>query len=203
VLSSHSIVSSPRAVRLCNPSGGRWIGRWKTWSTDLIFCAALTNRRSGHTPFMQTGMETSDTGAEAVEPDPRCSWKDYSRGWVGVRVRGLRHPVAIHKESLLAGSTRLMWALRHQTGAQYSAVEWTRAKVALRNYCCSSSPARASKPPQECNAWCQLFAKWLQVSATRECLVQASCPRVLLLGGIWARSKRAGLRCCGWLSANI
>ena len=34
--------------------------------------------------------------------------------------------------------------------------------------CCSSTPARASKPPQECRAWCQLFAKWLEVSAIPE-----------------------------------
>ena len=40
---------------------------------DLIFFATLTNHRSGHTSFVQTGAETSDTSAEAVEPDPRCS----------------------------------------------------------------------------------------------------------------------------------
>jgi len=38
--------------------------------------------------------------------------------------------------------------------------------------CCSSTPARSSKPPQECNAWCQLFAKWLKVSAILEGFVQ-------------------------------
>jgi len=31
-----------------------------------LFCATLTGRRGGHTPFVQA--ETSDTGAEAVEP---------------------------------------------------------------------------------------------------------------------------------------
>ena len=36
--------------------------------------------------------------------------------------------------------------------------------------CCHhySTPARASKPPQECDAWSQLFAKWLEVLAIRE-----------------------------------
>jgi len=38
--------------------------------------------------------------------------------------------------------------------------------------CCSSTPARASKPLQECDAWCQLLAKWLKVSAIRERPVQ-------------------------------
>jgi len=30
----------------------------------LFFCAPLTGRRGGHTPFVQAGAETSDTGAE-------------------------------------------------------------------------------------------------------------------------------------------
>jgi len=37
-----------------------------------VFCATPTSRRRGHTPFAQAGGETSDTGAEAVEPDPGC-----------------------------------------------------------------------------------------------------------------------------------
>ena len=36
-------------------------------------------------------------------------------------------------------------------------------------------------PPQECDAWCQLFAKWLEVSAIRERPVQCS-PEVFELG---------------------
>jgi len=46
---------------------------------------------------------------------------------------GRRHPVTIRKASLIVGSMRRVWALRYQTGAQYSAVEWTRARVAVRN----------------------------------------------------------------------
>jgi len=33
---------------------------------DFIFCATLTILSSGHTPFVQTGAETSDTSLEAV-----------------------------------------------------------------------------------------------------------------------------------------
>jgi len=44
----------------------------------LFFCATLTGRRGGHTPFVQTGAETPDTGVEAVKPDPCCSWEDHS-----------------------------------------------------------------------------------------------------------------------------
>jgi len=53
----------------------------------LFFCATLTDRRGCHTPnpFVQAGAETSDTGAEAVKPDLRCSWEGHS-GWVGAGV---------------------------------------------------------------------------------------------------------------------
>ena len=59
----------------------------------LFFCAALTGRREGHAPFVQTGAETSDTGAEAVKPDPGSSREGHSGGgWVpvsGMKVRSL------------------------------------------------------------------------------------------------------------------
>jgi len=45
----------------------------------LFFCATLTGRRWDHIPFVQAGAETSDTGAEAVKPDPNCSRKDHSK----------------------------------------------------------------------------------------------------------------------------
>jgi len=51
----------------------------------LFFCATFTGRRGGHTPFVQVGAETSDTGAEAVKPVPGSSWKGHS-GWVGAGV---------------------------------------------------------------------------------------------------------------------
>jgi len=40
---------------------------------DGLFRATLTGRRGGHTPLVQAGAETSNTGAEAVEPDPGFS----------------------------------------------------------------------------------------------------------------------------------
>jgi len=39
---------------------------------DLFFCATITGRRRGHTPFVQ-GAETFDTGVEVGESDPGCS----------------------------------------------------------------------------------------------------------------------------------
>ena len=45
----------------------------------LFFCATLTGCRGAHTLSEQAGVETSDTGAEVVKPDPRCSWEGQSR----------------------------------------------------------------------------------------------------------------------------
>jgi len=50
----------------------------------LFFCATLTGRRGGHTPFVQAGAETFDIGAEAAKTDSRCSWKGHSER-VGAR----------------------------------------------------------------------------------------------------------------------
>jgi len=55
----------------------------------LFFCATLTGRRGGHTPFVQAGGVRSDTGAEAVKPDPGSSWEGHSRG-VCVPVSGIK-----------------------------------------------------------------------------------------------------------------
>jgi len=45
---------------------------------------------------------------------------------------GRGHLVTIHKVSLMAGSIRQVWLLQHQTGTQYSVVECTMARVAVR-----------------------------------------------------------------------
>jgi len=44
----------------------------------LFFCATLTGRRGGHTPFVQARAKTFDAGAEAVKPDPGCTWEGHS-----------------------------------------------------------------------------------------------------------------------------
>jgi len=53
---------------------------------DGLFCATQTGRRGGHTPFVQAGAETPDTGAEAIKPDLGSSWDGHS-GEVGAGVR--------------------------------------------------------------------------------------------------------------------
>jgi len=44
----------------------------------LFFCATVTGRRGGLTPFVQAGAETPGTGAEAVKQHPGSSWADHS-----------------------------------------------------------------------------------------------------------------------------
>jgi len=56
---------------------------------DGLFCATLTGRRGCHTPFVQAGAETSDTGAEAVEPDPGFFWEGVCVAVSGIKVRSL------------------------------------------------------------------------------------------------------------------
>jgi len=67
------------------------MGRSMDWTLEdnmvdgLFFCVTLTGCRGGHTPFVQAEAETSDTGAEAVEPDSASSWEGLS-GRVGAGV---------------------------------------------------------------------------------------------------------------------
>ena len=59
------------------------MGRSMDWTLEdnvvngLFFCATLTGRRGGHTPFVQAGVETSNTSAEVVKLDPGFSWEDH------------------------------------------------------------------------------------------------------------------------------
>jgi len=66
---------------------------WKTTIVNgLIFGATLTSRRGSHTPFVQTGAETSDTGAEAIEMDSGHTLflaEPDQEGGTGMKVRSL------------------------------------------------------------------------------------------------------------------
>jgi len=57
----------------------------------LFFWATHTSRRGNHTLSLQAGAETSDTGVEAVKPDPRCFGRVIPDGSVsGMKVLSLR-----------------------------------------------------------------------------------------------------------------
>ena len=116
----------------------------------LFFCATLTGRRGGHTPFVQAETETSDTGAEAVKPDPLCSWEGHSeRVGVGVGdenaescgvVRPLGIPLVIRPmrrtyafvvrqtDELCAVGTNGCFDLRRRAFAFYGqvSIEWSK-----------------------------------------------------------------------------
>jgi len=64
----------------------------------LLLCAAVTSCRPY--PFVQAGVATSETGAEAVNLDPRCSWQGHSRvdtnvGDENTESRGALQPLLI------------------------------------------------------------------------------------------------------------
>ena len=84
------------------------MGMSMDWTLDdnmadgLFFCATVTVRGGGHTPFVQAGAETSNTGAEAVKPDQALLRRGLGAG-VGDEnaescgiVRLLRIPMVIH-----------------------------------------------------------------------------------------------------------
>ena len=61
-----------------------------------------------------------------------------SAGWMPAKIGrlsaglGCRYPVTIRKVSFIEGSVRRVWGLQYQAGTQCSAVECTKAKVAVR-----------------------------------------------------------------------
>jgi len=107
----------------------RWVQRVSRFETPCI-CTQWTDDRW----VEQMSRLRARRARNSVAP-----LRQRSASWIPARMErlstgvGRRHPVTIHKASLIAGSTRWVWALRHQTEAQYSAVESTRANVAVRN----------------------------------------------------------------------
>ena len=61
----------------------------------FIFCDTLRGLRSGHASFVQAGEETSNTGAEAVKPDPSCSWMGHSKKMGRIHNLGYVYPRGI------------------------------------------------------------------------------------------------------------
>ena len=78
-------------------------------------------------------------------------------------------------------SMKRAWALPHQTGAQYSAVEWTRGKVAVANV---GEPANSLK-----NATCDV-SFWRSVSRCRERPV----PRYSEVFGVGTKGRVSSLK---------
>jgi len=109
-------------------------------------CAAGTNeclnlRGHAFSPNGQVNAEWSRCPGSMARRarDSVAPLRQSSTGWMPARIGRLsagiarRHPVTVRKASLMAGLVRRVWELRQHTGARYSAVECTRAKVAVRN----------------------------------------------------------------------
>jgi len=172
-------------------------------------CAAGTNgcldlRRRTAAPNGRVSAEWSRCpGSMARRPRDSVAplWLS-SAGRMPARIKRLSagvgrwHAVAIRKASLMVGSIRRVWALRHQTEAQYSAVEWTRARAAVCNVV---APAPQPDPAS------------LLRSATRDVSFLRSDSRcrwyVSDLSNVTPRflglSRRAGFRCWSWLLAHV
>jgi len=112
----------------------------------MSYCAAGTNgcldlRRCAAAPDGRVSAEWSRCPGSMARRtrDSVAPLRRSSAGWMPARIGSLsagvgrRHPVTVRNASLIVRSIRRVWALRHQTGAQYSAVEWTRARVAVRS----------------------------------------------------------------------
>jgi len=87
-----------------------------------------------------------------------------SADWIPARIErlsagiGSRHPVTVHKASVMTRS----WGECEKCSTRQECstlllnepgLRWLFARLLLQH----PNPARASKPPQECDAWCQLF----------------------------------------------
>ena len=87
------------------------------------------------------------------------STRQSSAGWMPARTgksfvgMWCKHPVTMCKASLRMLSMRQVCVLRYQTGAQYSAVEWTRDRVEMRNV---SAPGPHLDPASHLNSMTQV-----------------------------------------------
>jgi len=110
---------------------------------------------------------------------------------------GRKYPVTVGKASLMTEPMRQVWALRHQTGAQYSAVEWTWVKVAVRNV----APAPNWSQQDTWGVQCVMSTFWEMNRGVGGTWV--SCPTLLRGRPIWVQTRGVGFHCCGLLAAPV
>jgi len=188
-------------VRLSNHSA---FHRWSAQGAALLMllsdqlmscCAAGTNGcldLSRHA-FPLSGQESAEwcrcPGSMARRArDSVAPLRQSSAGWMPARTG-----------KLCAGAgRRQVWALRYQTGAQYSAVEWPVLKGLFATLLLQHpSPSHwvASRVRRVMSTFCEVTQGVGDTWAT--CLTW--------LRGIWARSRKAEFCCCccGWLSAHV
>jgi len=74
---------------------------------DGLFYTTFTCRSGGHTPFVQAGAETSDTGSEAVKGGERCTFLGSPLFWVPLAVLRVQI-VLIFDEKLIIHSYNVL-----------------------------------------------------------------------------------------------
>ena len=132
-------------------------------------CAAGTNvcldLRFGAFPLReQAGAEWSRCPGSTPRyvKDSVSPSRQSSAGWMPVRTErlsageGCRHLVTVCKAYLITGLIRWVWTLRHQAGAQYSAVGWTRTNVAV---CSVVAPAPSPQTTSRVRSVMSVFCK--------------------------------------------
>ena len=70
-------------------------------ANSLFFCTTPTICGMGHNLFVQAGTKTSDTCAEAVKTEPRCSFRAIPGRWVSMSVMKARSLVVFSNHYLL------------------------------------------------------------------------------------------------------
>ena len=126
----HWAARMPNSDKLCNIFGAEGANRCLAFSLSLLVAC---NSVSWPCRMWPRSKELQLT-KESVAP-----WRRSSSGWMRVRTGrlsvgvGRKHPVTMRKASLRTLSMRRVCELRHQAGAQYSAVEKIRNKAAVCN----------------------------------------------------------------------
>ena len=100
-----------------------------------------------------------DTKTRSFTPEKIGRW------FVGV---GRRHPVTMRKASFKTLSMRRECAMRHQTGAQYSAVEQTKDRAAVRSDLVPSLLPKLASRLRSVTQVASFFAQCLEMVSVRE-----------------------------------
>ena len=138
--------------------------------TGVSILVAANARKMWHNPFMEQYASWARQARDSM-----ARWRRSSVGWIPTKTKrlsvgaGRRHLVSMCKASLIGISMRRVWALWHQTGAQYPAVEWTKARVAVRNIV-ALAPQLA--PDSRLKSLTRFITSWAVIANVDETWVQ-------------------------------
>ena len=131
------------------------VSPWRFW--DSIACAFRA----------RASMAPSRLTSAGAIPQRKASW------FVGV---ARRHLETVHRAVLRAVSSLFTWGLRHQTGAQYSALENTRASVEMRSVFLEAPHVMPARQHISA-AWQVVFALTLSRCCLNDSVLSSFTPR--------------------------